>query len=223
MSLAVAVSGFVGQLAGYSVVSYIRYNGGVDAVGIYQAGYTIIVKYVGIILTALAVEYFPRITSRQSGRKSIEVIMRHECMVFMPIVTSAAVLLALFAPETVAILYAPGFISAADMVWCALPSLSVRVLSWNLAFIVLAKGSPLLFMTMECIGAAIMAGSIISGYVFGGIAGAGVGVALDGIIYMAMVYIIVRSRYGITPGRRLWVATAISFIAIMAAVAVRMF
>ena len=59
MSGAMTLSGFLSVAAGYAVVTFIGFGGGLDSVGLYQAGYQMAVRYVGVVFSAMAMEYFP--------------------------------------------------------------------------------------------------------------------------------------------------------------------
>lgn len=57
------VSAFVTQLSSYIFMAYLNNVGGDDTVGFYQSGFTLVNRYLGLIFTAIAMEYFPRLSS----------------------------------------------------------------------------------------------------------------------------------------------------------------
>lgn len=212
MSGALTLSGVASLAAGYAVISMIGYTSGVVESGLYQAGYLIIIRYVGIIFTSMAVEYFPRLSASSVGSWRAAVMMRHECMVFLPLVSVGGMMLALLAVPLVRLLYDDSFLSVVPMILFAVPSLVARVVAWNMAFVILAKGSARLYLVTECLGAALMVVCVTGGYALLGLAGAGVGITVEYMLYAAMEAVVLRRRLGISAGRRVWLTATVCFI-----------
>lgn len=212
MSGALTLSGVASLAAGYAVISFIGFSSGVSASGLYQAGYLIVVRYVGIVFTSMAVEYFPRLSAPSVGRWRATVMMRHECMVFIPLVTVGGVLLSLVAVPLVRLLYDESFMRVVPMILLAAPSLVARVVAWNMAFVVLAKGSPRLYLATECVGAALMIVCVGGGYALFGLPGAGLGITLEYLLYAAMEAAVLKWKFGIGAGRRVWMVAIVCFV-----------
>ena len=216
MSAAMTLSGFLSVAAGYAVVTFIGFGGGLDSVGLYQAGYQMAVRYVGVVFSAMAMEYFPRISAQSSHPRRVELMMRHECMVFLPLAAIGASAFVLLSPLLVRLLYDGSFLPVVPMLVCAAPSFVARVLSWNMAFLILAKGSARQFMLTECVGALIMAVCVIAGYSLWGLAGAGVGITLDSILYCGLVAVVNCRLFGIRASVRVWTAAVLLFLFVAA-------
>lgn len=212
ISAAMTLSGFLSVAAGYAVVTFIGFGGGLDSVGLYQAGYQMSVRYVGVIFSAMAMEYFPRISAQSSHPRRVELMMRHECMVFLPLAAIGASAFIFLSPWLVRLLYDGSFLLVVPMLVCAAPSFVARVLSWNMAFVILAKGSPRQFMLTESVGALIMAVCVIAGYSLWGLPGAGVGITLDSVLYCALVAGVNRRLFGIRASSRVWIAAGLFFL-----------
>ena len=138
--------------------------------------------------------------------------MRHECMVFLPLAAIGASAFVLLSPWLVRLLYDWSFLSVVPMLVCAAPSFVARVLSWNMAFVILAKGSPRQFMLTECVGALIMAVCVIAGYSLWGLAGAGVGITLDSVLYCTLVAVVNRRWFDIRASSRVGIAAGLFFL-----------
>ena len=68
LGIYMTVGNFVTILAGYVFNAWLNQEAGTAVVGHYQAGYTLINKYTGLILTALGMEYYPRLAQVASDR-----------------------------------------------------------------------------------------------------------------------------------------------------------
>ena len=59
LGIYMTLGNFATILASYAFNAWLNVNAGTEQVGFYQAGYTLINKYTGLILTALGMEYYP--------------------------------------------------------------------------------------------------------------------------------------------------------------------
>ena len=57
-------------IGNYAFMAYLNAAGGTDEVGYYQTGYTLANKYVGLVLTALGMEFFPRLSRVSHSRRA---------------------------------------------------------------------------------------------------------------------------------------------------------
>ncbi len=213
VSGALMLAGVAALAAGYAVISIIGFTSGVVDSGLYQAGYLIMVRYFGIIFTSMAVEYYPRLSRRSVGPWRAAVMMRHECMTFLPLVTAGGIVLALIATPLVKLLYDESFVSVVPMILLAVPSLVARVVAWNMAFVILAQGSARLYLVTECLGAVMMVICVAGGYTLLGLAGAGLGITVEYLFYAAMEAIVLQRKFGISAGRRVWLTATVCFVA----------
>ncbi len=134
-------------------------------------------------------------------------------MTFLPLVTAGGVLLALIATPLVKLLYDESFVSVVPMILLAVPSLVARVVAWNMAFVILAKGSARLYLVTECLGAVMMMVCVAGGYTLLGLAGAGFGITVEYLLYAAMEAIVLQRKFGISAGRRVWLTATVCFVA----------
>ena len=112
----------------------------------------------------------------------------------------------------VRLLYDDSFLPVVPMILLAVPSLVARVMAWNMAFVVLAKGSSRLYLTTECIGAALMIVCVAGGYALYGLPGAGAGITLEYLLYAAMEAVVLKRKFSVAAGRRVWLVAAVCFI-----------
>ena len=204
------VSAFITTLFSYIFAAYLNARSGEALVGYYQAGFTLMNKYVGLIFTAMAMEYYPRLSSvaKDNSRLSQYVGKQVEMMQLMlaPIIAIFIVL----HPLMVRILYTTDFYTINDYLLLAIQGISFKAISWSIGFVLLAKGSGKLYFVTELLSDCITLALNIIGFNHWGLAGVGASYTIGFIIYLIIIYAVCRHNYGIEPGRNAWGATAIT-------------
>lgn len=212
-----SISGASGWLASYVVMSYINATGGENAMGIYQAGYTITMKYVGVVFTALSLEYFPRLTSSlEHGLVRGTVMLRHETLLSVAVVSAVSALLIPFTPLILKLLYNTSFMPAEAMIVFGAPGIVLRAVSWTMGYAILAKGRGKLFLISETASCVVCVAATCLGFKIAGIAGIGVAFTIWYLVYTLMVWIMISRCMNIYPGVSVGVWSAIATIVISA-------
>lgn len=204
------VSSFITTLFSYIFAAYLNHKSGEAVFGYYQAGYTLINKYVGLIFAAMAMEYYPRLAgvARDNANLSLNVGKQVEMMQLM-----LAPVIAIFIvvhPLMVQLLYTTEFFAINDYLLLAIQGISFKAIAWALGFVLLAKGSGKLYFITELLSAVITLALNIAGYHYGGLAGVGVSYTIGFILYLIIIYVVCRHNYHIEPGRKAWVSTALT-------------
>lgn len=193
----------------YLFMSWLHGCAGSGEVGLYQSGNTIAVRYLGILFSAIAMEFYPRLSVR-AGRSARHpaLLIAHETGVILRIAASAAFILILLAPLVLNLLYSPDFKAAAPYLTGALAATPLRALSWCVAFMIIARGDGRVYFLVETMSGLICFFLSAVMYRHAGMAGLGIAYLIWYIIYTAMVLAVCRIRYGLTlPCRTLsWVA-----------------
>ena len=68
MGILISMQGLLATLSSFLIRIYISKQGSVDQVGLYNAGFTITNTYIGLILTAMATDYYPRLSKVASEK-----------------------------------------------------------------------------------------------------------------------------------------------------------
>lgn len=108
MTLATVVT----EAVNYLFIAFLNLTGGTGNVGIYQAGYTIVIRYAGMLFTAIAVEYYPRLASNCSRPWRQRVFVNHEMRLLFLLLTPALMVLTPLLPIVVKLLYSSQFLGA---------------------------------------------------------------------------------------------------------------
>ena len=178
LGIYMTLGNFASILASYAFNAWLNIHAGTDQVGFYQAGYTLINKYTGLILTALGMEYYPRLSQVAESRVAITVMA--------PVVA----LFILLRELVVWILYTPEFNVILTFVSWGMVGTILRTLSWCLAFTILAKGDGKTYLWTEVASAVINLVLNILFYQWWGITGLGVAFLISYLLYTLIVAVV---------------------------------
>ena len=93
-----SIQGILASIVSYVIRGFIQNDGGVEQVGLFQAGFVIITTYVGMVMNAISTDYYPRLAAinndntkcreavSQQGEIAVMILapMLTFCLVFMP-------------------------------------------------------------------------------------------------------------------------------------------
>lgn len=189
------VSSVLTLLCTYLVQIYISKNGGLEQVGFYNAGFTLLNSYVGIIFTVMSTDYFPKLSSINFDNEKVRESVIQQVFVSIIIITPIIVLFLTFISVIVPILYTTNFIAIIPMVCFGIIGMLFRAVSWAMGFILIAKGDSKMFIK-TAIGFNILSLVMnISGYYFYGLEGVGFSFCLYFLFHFIGLKIITKNRY----------------------------
>lgn len=196
------VAAVVTEATNYVFIAYLSQTGGTDTVGIYQSGYTVMMRYIGMIFTALGVEYYPRLAACCANPARQQVFIRHETMLLMLVLAPVLAVFIPFIPLIVKILYSDEFLDAVPYIIATAPGVVLRGYAWCISFLMLARGDGRTYVTTEIISSLIGLTLNIAGYRLGGLLGLGISFTLWYAVYAVMMSIVNVRIYGGRPSRR---------------------
>ncbi|MDE6317383.1 MAG: oligosaccharide flippase family protein [Muribaculaceae bacterium] len=203
------LSVFIAMAVNYLFMAYLNHEAGIDEVGQYQAGYTIVNKYLGLIFTAIGFEFFPRISKVQASVRRVSTFVSHEIMVALLVILPGAAIMMTLDDVIVRLLYSSEFLPSAGYVNTALAGTAFRAVSWCMAYTLLARGDGKVYLLTE--SASGIAFLILSyfGYRLGGLDGLGVAYSIWYALYTVIVGIVYFGLYGMRLNRRVVLLTVI--------------
>jgi PST family polysaccharide transporter len=133
------------QVAGYCTRVIIIRSLGLDASGIFSCAWTISSYYVGFILNAMGADFYPHLSAVAKNHTKVNQLVNEQTQVGLLLAIPAMVLTMTFAPLLIRCFYSADFVGAVDLLRWQLVGLGLRVISWPLAFVILATGEKALF------------------------------------------------------------------------------
>lgn len=173
LGIFITLTDVVAQTSNYIFISYMNKVADTEIVGYYQAGYTLIAKYTGLILSALCVEYFPRLSRVAHSNMKLNVFVSQELNIALLALTPIIVAFILFRRVIISILYTDDFFIIETFISIGIIGMIFRAVSWCMAFVILAKGRGKLFFISEVIDTVIYLSLYIVSYHLWGLDGFG--------------------------------------------------
>lgn len=195
LGIAMSVSGIIGTLSSYLIRSFIRYNGGVDDVGLFTAGFMLVNTYTGLVFTAMSTDYFPRLAAVNNDNVKCGEIINQQGEIGMLILLPLLLICMVFAPYIVQILYSDKFMPVTGYLLWACSGMLFKTASWSISYIYVAKAEAKLFATIEISVNVISMLFSMVGYVIGGMTGLGIAFSLGFVLYLIIVYVMARGKY----------------------------
>ncbi len=146
---------FVAMLASYIFVAWLNINSGEETVGFYQAGYTLIDKYAGLVFVALGYEFYPRLSRVANSSLRLRVYVSHQINLSFMVLTPCLLAFILLRSHLVWLLYSKEFLVILTYISWGVVGTVLRAMSWCLSFVMLAKGDGKIFLITESLDAVI--------------------------------------------------------------------
>lgn len=135
---------------------------GLAAAGHFQASWTITTLYVGFVLTALAAEYFPRISGEATHTGSLNRSVDMQIRIALLLAGPVLLIMIVLAPVVLNVLYSPEFLSAVPLLRWQLVGDVMKIVGWAIAFLLLARKARLSFLIGElCFNAVYLLGVFV--------------------------------------------------------------
>jgi PST family polysaccharide transporter len=175
---------------------------GLEASGYFQAAWAISMTYVGFVLNAMAMDYFPHLTTAINDHERARRLINEQTE--MALLLAAPVLIAMItlAPWVIHLLYAQSFSTAAEILkWQVLGDI-LKVASWPIGFIFLASGRGGVAIGINLIWSAAYLGAFVLGIRQFGLVMAGVGFGVAYLFLYVVVVILANKQIGFKQTQR---------------------
>lgn len=196
LGLTLSFSSMVTLLVAYILQIFISTEGGIDQVGLYQAGFLILNSYVGIIFNAMGTDYFPRLSAISEDIVKIRKSVYEQAMIAVLLISPIIVIFLTLAPIIIRILYTKEFLSIVPMVSWGILGMLFRAVSWSMGYIIIAKGDSKVFIKTALGFNSLLLLLNVLGYTYGGLEGLGFSFFIHYIIHFIVIRLITYYRYG---------------------------
>ena len=202
MGLALMYLSLAGILSEFIVKIFISHTTGIDSVGIFQAGSTIIIAYFGIITTALTTDYYPRISAVNQNNSALTDEVNRQTTVGLLLIFPLIIIFLFLMPVFIRILYSPEFLRSTAYLQFAVFGILLNIGSNSMGMILLAKQASHTFVWTTTIITCLTIGLNIALYYFYGLPGLGISTIVIACMHMGLMTWIMRRQYGIRFERR---------------------
>src|SRR5262249_46475460 len=128
---------------------------GLEAAGLYQSAWTIGGLYVGFIVQAMGTDFYPRLTAVADDGPESNRLVNEQVLVGLLLTGPALIATLTLTPVLIALFYTSRFEPAVGALrWICL-GMGLRVITWPLGFIVVARGLQGLFISIDLVCGAV--------------------------------------------------------------------
>lgn len=135
--------------AAYVVRIIVLRNAGLEAAGLYQAAWTLGGLYVGFILQAMGTDFYPRLVAAIGDHPVCNRVVNEQAHVSLLLAGPGVIATLAFTPLVLDLFYSVKFaLAGAPLRWICL-GMALRVITWPMGYIIVAKNRQALFFASE--------------------------------------------------------------------------
>ena len=190
-----SLSGLISIVVSYVIRVFISNIGGVEQVGFYNAGFTIINSYIGMVFAAMATDYYPRLVAIHHYPKQTNQLIAEQAEIATIILAPLIIAFLIFINFIIVLLYSNQFLAVTKMVHWAILGIFFKGVSWAMGYLLLAKGDSKVFFWNEFIANIYLLIFNALGYYYGGLEGLGISFLIGYIIHSIQLYLFTKIKY----------------------------
>ncbi len=203
LGVVMALAGFIGVGANYLIRIYLTRHSGIEVVGLYNATYTIAEGYVGLVFTAMATDYYPRLAAINKDNAACSALVNEQGEMSLLILLPAVMALITLSTPAVWLLYSRDFLPIVPMLQWALLGVLAKAAVFSFDYIYVAKGDKKVFLLSELLSYGMILVATLVGYYYMDLEGAGMGYMVGYLLSLVQTVWINHALYGITMSREL--------------------
>jgi len=204
LGVPLASAGLLTLTTQLAVRSIIQREFGLEASGYFQAAWAISFTYIGFLLNAMAMDYYPRLTTAVRDREAANRLVNEQAEMALLLARPVLMAMITLAPWVIHLLYAENFGPAAEILeWQVLGDI-FKVASAPIVFIFLAKGRGSVVIGSQVVWSAAYLVPLVLGIREFGLVMAGVGFCIAYLMYFLMVTFVANKLTGFKLGQRNW-------------------
>ena len=192
LGFAFMASGFLMMGAAYAVRTMVLRMEGFEAAGFYSAAWTLGGMYVGFILQAMGADFYPRLTGVAADNAEVNRLVNEQAQISLLLAGPGVIATLTFAPIVVTLFYSAKFVAAVEVLrWFCL-GMTLRVITWPMGFIIMAKGKSNLIILTELAWTVVNVGLSWVCLQYFGLNGTGIAFFGSYVFHGLMIYTVVR-------------------------------
>ena len=195
LGVAFTLAGIVGAGSEMLIRSWLNLQGDLDAVGLYNAGYMIIVTYASMVFSAMEADYFPRLSAVNGDVAATNETVNKQMEVTMLIIAPMLVAMIVLLPVLTPLLLSEKFMPIVAMTQVAALAMFFKAITLPAAYITLARGYSLIYMVLETAYFVVFVLLVMFGYRHWGLLGTGIAITVANVFDFLMIHGVARYCY----------------------------
>ena len=196
LGVAFTLAGIVGAGSEMLIRSWLNLQGDLDAVGLYNAGYMITVTYASMVFSAMEADYFPRLSAVNGDVAATNETVNKQTEVTLLIIAPMLVGMIVLLPVLTPLLFSEKFMPIVAMTQVAALAMFFKAITLPAAYITLARGYSLLYLSLETAYFIVFVLLMMYGYRHWGLLGTGIAITAANVFDFFMIHTVAYFRYG---------------------------
>ncbi len=178
-----------------SVVFSFCLGGATADIGLYKAGYGLMVTYAGMVFIAMEADFFPRLSSVNHDTEKMNHTINQQVDVCVLLMAPLLICFVIAMPWIVRLLYSNEFLPVVAMAQSAVFYMFLGAITKPAAYTALAKGDSLIYLTAECIYNVVLIALLYVGYHRWGILGSGIALSCAALFDLILILTLYGTLY----------------------------
>ncbi len=215
LGLGFTIAGLVSTVMTMMSRSFLNSYYDLNAVGIYQASWTISNLYIGIILTAMGIDFMPRLSKVASDNNQMNLMINQQIQFGMVLASAGITLILLLSPLLLRILYSAEFVSGVSIIRWQILGVALRIIAFPFGYSIMAKNKPIQYAVIQTIFWIVDYLFLILFSEIGGFNALGVNYFCAYVLYLFMTYLACKYNHKFSFSKEVFYVLIFAFICII--------
>lgn len=212
LGVMLSLTSFMDVVQTYFLKIGISHIGSIADVGLYNAGFALVIGYVGLVFNSIGTDYYPRLTSVCEDECKYNDLINDQMEIMILVLLPIIMLFIAFSKFVIIVLYSEEFLPISIMVNFLAVGMILRAVSWCPGYLYLAKGDKKIYVTIYVI--TIMVSFILNIFMYylWGLMGIGIAFVLVYLGGIVITFRIIRNYYNYTLRKQTFIIIMISLL-----------
>jgi O-antigen/teichoic acid export membrane protein len=196
LGLVFFASGLMTTGAVFLLRVFVMRQTGVDGVGQFQAANALSMVYVGFVLQAMGMDFYPRLTAVADDNRRCNQLINEQAEISILLALPGVLATLALAPWVIQIFYSSKFDRAAEILCWQVAGVFLQVSSWSMGFIIPAKGRAAAFFWTDFASYSVYVALGWMGLKLFGLPGTGMAFLGLYAFHWCVIYMVIRRMSG---------------------------
>ena len=173
---AFVIAGLLGAGAEFLIRAYVSFRGSLAEVGLFNAGWTLVIVYAGLVFSSLEADYYPRLSTIVNNVRAQNDCVNKQLEVNVLLIGPILTIMILLLPVIIPLFYDHGFLRLLGMAQLAAVSMLFRAIYIPIEYLPLSKGQSKMYLIQEAFCVLLLISMEVLGYEHLGLLGLGLGI-----------------------------------------------
>jgi len=194
LGFSVVIISFVSTATIYGIKVFLSNNIDTNAVGLFQASWTISSVYIGIVLNAMAADYVPRLSAVNNNNNVFVKLVNEQTEIGMIIATPIVVGMLSFLPAILYLAYSSKFLLAVPLMQWMVFAAYLKVIAWPMDLLIQVKLKVVIFVLTQLFFNVLLIGLFLFGWTWFRIEAIGMAFLIASVFLIIINFFILRKK-----------------------------